>query len=210
MEKSTATFLPPPLPHSSFGHMCYYMRKLFHLGDFPNIPTYIAEWRVRNGIPQSTTPVPGFRNGTVSCESWGAKPGDNVTLCVAADEGHAWPGDTTLCSVGPFKCTLDMQASAHILQFFANIAVAAEGGGLPDTSKHDEAGAVKTPPHSPHRGSAGKHAHVLVSPAPMSSLPRPLLRTVPCGDGSRYSCPDHNTCCLDHRTPLYLLGPKNG
>ena len=97
--------------------------KIWHmdgLAYFPPVPQYIAQWRARNGIA-SAQPRDGFRNNTVSCQSWGSKPSNNVTLCVASDEGHNWPGATEVCWLPITRCTLDMDASDHILRFFSTV-----------------------------------------------------------------------------------------
>ena len=131
---------------SGFGKMCTDMRILVKdMAPFPDVPTFVAGWRARNGIAASAAPVAGFRNNTVSCQSWSSAGSDhrndvhdnangdddaspalpstlslrtNVTLCVATEEGHAWPGSTAFCKIPQFRCTQDMSASAHILSFF--------------------------------------------------------------------------------------------
>ena len=101
-------------------HACKALHQVTKMGAFPSVEAYIERWRERNGVATATARL-GFQNGTVSCQSWGDTAASNVTLCVASDEGHAWPGDSTLCSVGMFRCTLDMDASAAILAFFGTL-----------------------------------------------------------------------------------------
>ena len=107
---------------ASYGFECIGLHKMHPIANFPAVEQYIDDWRSRNGV-MDAAPTLGFSNGTVGCQSWGDKAAHNVTLCVAADEGHAWPGSTSFCMLPPARCTLDMDASRHILEFFNRSSV---------------------------------------------------------------------------------------
>jgi len=109
---------------ASYGMDCVGLHKMHPIAAFPPVTTYIEGWRARNGVT-AAPPTPRFRNGTVACQSWGSDPARNVTLCVAANEGHAWPGADELCFLPPARCTFDMDASREILRFFERSAGAA-------------------------------------------------------------------------------------
>jgi polyhydroxybutyrate depolymerase len=59
--------------------------------NFISIPTTIAGWVARNGC--SSTTVTTYQNGGATCDTYqGCVEGADVTLCVLAGHGHAWPG----------------------------------------------------------------------------------------------------------------------
>ena len=120
---------PWPVAHFPMCHSCQsIITSMSGLGPafapFPNVPDFVEAWRARNGV-NGSSPVRGFSNGSVSCNSWASDSFSNVTLCVAEGEGHAWPGATHLCRDPMFKCTLDMDATAHIAAFFGAFFAAA-------------------------------------------------------------------------------------
>jgi len=112
---------------SAYGEDCLLLHKLHDAGlgpafaPFPNVTDYIEGWRARNGLIGSES-IQSFKNGTVTCSSWGSYATNNVTLCVVKGEGHAWPGATKFCHLPMFRCTLDMDASAEISAFFSTVA----------------------------------------------------------------------------------------
>jgi poly(3-hydroxybutyrate) depolymerase len=108
---------------SSFGHACIVMHKLVkNLAPFPNITKYVEGWRRRNGQKVDTPKITTFVNRTVTCESTGGTK-DNVTLCTASQEGHAWPGATIGCMMPQLNCTQDVDASTIIWNFFERLIV---------------------------------------------------------------------------------------
>lgn len=109
--------------YSSYGEDCTLLHKIHNFASFPDVPTYIQEWARRNS---ATGAAATFNNGTVSCTAYGSDPLSNVTLCIAAGEGHAWPGNSELCDVAAFHCTLDMDATGEILRFFRSVNLATE------------------------------------------------------------------------------------
>jgi polyhydroxybutyrate depolymerase len=106
---------------SSGGMMCRMMLKF--LGKkvsnvLPSVPDYIAAWKVRNGQAENQSSMVTFQNGSTQCTSSGTLA-SNVTLCVVANMGHAWPGHCGYLNkmVPGCKCGHDIDASDHILQF---------------------------------------------------------------------------------------------
>jgi polyhydroxybutyrate depolymerase len=109
---------------SSYKENCPTLHAIATFAPFPNVDDYISDWRMRNGVHESPERVT-YQNNSVRCSSWGSDPLQNVTLCVATGEGHAWPGNKKFCEIGMFKCTLDMDASAEIIRFFKDTMVSA-------------------------------------------------------------------------------------
>jgi polyhydroxybutyrate depolymerase len=104
---------------------------------FPSVASYLALRKSLNGIANGTQGAVTFRNKTVECTSYSADaagdgagagaggagsvapvkapPGasaSNVTFC-KHESGHCWPGSTK-----QGKCTVDIDATAQIWQFF--------------------------------------------------------------------------------------------
>jgi len=97
------------------GLVCRTMQKFPGVAAFPPVDDYIADWRIRNGVPDGVGNVT-FENQTALCTSWGEAT-SNVTLCTLQNEGHAWPGSCTDISIGPLKCTYDIDASYQAMEF---------------------------------------------------------------------------------------------
>jgi polyhydroxybutyrate depolymerase len=85
---------------------------------WPSVPAYIADWRVRNGIPTDSEGTTTFTNASTSCTSWGSSA-NNVTLCTLGGEGHAWPNACAVPNLLPgMHCTHDIDGSHHTMEFF--------------------------------------------------------------------------------------------
>jgi len=85
---------------------------------WPSVPAYIADWRVRNGIPSDAEGTTTFTNASASCTSWGTSA-NNVTLCTLGGEGHAWPNTCMDANRMPgMHCTHDIDGSHHTMEFF--------------------------------------------------------------------------------------------
>ena len=109
--------------YSSFGKACIWLHAQNpDMAAFPDIPTYVNDWRTRNGQEKDVLQTVTFQNQTVTCKSSGNKF-TNVTLCVAEKEGHSWPGANIGCSkLAPqLNCTNDIDASNAVWDFFESL-----------------------------------------------------------------------------------------
>ena len=109
--------------YASFGKACIWLHAQNpDMAAFPDIPTYVNDWRMRNGQERDVLQTVTFQNQTVTCKSSGNKL-NNVTLCVAEKEGHSWPGANIGCSkLAPqLNCTNDIDASNAVWNFFESL-----------------------------------------------------------------------------------------
>ena len=110
---------------ASFGEACVFLHlRNPSLAPFPDVPTYVDEWRRRNGQKHNSKKTTTFENNTVTCVSTGEKE-NNVTLCTASEEGHSWPGGNVGCSkfAPQLNCTNDIDASQVTWNFFESLAL---------------------------------------------------------------------------------------
>ena len=109
------------------GCTCLEMHAMVDFADFAPVVESIDGWRAINGVLDGAAARVSFENGTVTCTTFGDSAATNVTLCVAADEGHAWPGtpdSVSTCEAPMFHCTQDIDASAQIWAFFGSVRTA--------------------------------------------------------------------------------------
>ena len=78
---------------------------------FPSKATYIGQRKQLAGVVANDPGTVTFTNHTVKCTAYGGAA-NNFTFC-KHDAGHCWPGHQ---AQGP--CTMDVDASAQIWQFF--------------------------------------------------------------------------------------------
>lgn len=85
---------------------------------FPSVAAYLDMRKKLNGIESTDTGSVTFKNHTVVCTAYGNRgqrksaAANNVTFC-AHQAGHCWPGSTA-----QGKCTMDIDATPHIWEFF--------------------------------------------------------------------------------------------
>merc|ERR1712183_709136 len=90
------------------------------LAPMPPVEEYIADWRRRNLVADAASKA-GFKNGSVSCETWGESI-KNITLCKIEKGGHSWPGSCDWKNKIPGSggaCTMDVDAGEQAMAFFS-------------------------------------------------------------------------------------------